>query len=66
MNGYARTPTTPSTAITVSAAQRGTIVVICPAAPLALSVVRQDVAPLVILGIAQKITGVMSVMMMQA
>lgn len=66
MNGYARIPTTPSTAITASAAQLGTIVVICHAVPLAPSVVRQDAAPLVIHGIARRIIGVMSVMMMQA
>jgi hypothetical protein len=66
MNGYARTQTTPSTAITVSAAQQGTIVVICPAALLAPSVARPDAAPLATHGIARKITGVMNSMMMQA
>ena len=66
MNGYARTQTTPSTATTVSAAQQVTIVAICPAVPLAPSVARQGAALLVIHGIALKIIGAMSVMMMEA
>jgi hypothetical protein len=66
MNGYAMIQTTPSIAITASVAQRGTIVVICPAAPPAPSVVRLGAAPLVIHGIARKIIGVMRIMRMRA
>ena len=66
MNGYVRTQTTRSTAITGSAVHRVPIVVICPVAPRAPSVVPPDAALLVIRGIARKIIDVMSGMMMQA
>lgn len=66
MNGYAMIQTTPSTATMVSVAHRVPIVAICPAAPMAHSVARPDAALPVIRGIARKIIGVMSGMMMQA
>ena len=65
-NGYARTQTFPSTAITASAAQQVPFVVICPAVPLAPSVAQQGAALLAIHGFARKIIGAMSVMMMEA
>ena len=65
MNGYAMIQATPSTAIMASVAQQVPLVVICPAAPLAPSVARQGAALLVIHGIALKIIGAMSVMMME-
>lgn len=66
MNEYARIQATPSTATMVSVAHLVPIAVICLAVPRAPSVVPPDVALLVIHGIARKIIGVMSVMMMQA